>query len=356
MNTISRASLLCAALLGLAVVAVRADPPATGKVLLLENQRTLEGDIERQGDQYVIRKGGGEMTLSADRVLHLCASWDDAFAFMQSQANLHDPDEHLRLARWCELNSLHGRAIDETNRALAMRPNHLPTKQYLATLQKTPGVTAQPAAQQVKAGPDAAPPVIDLSAECLALFNTRIQPILMNTCATCHASGKGGDFKLLRCEDATVNRRAVQFNLAAVVGQIDFERPEVSPLLVKSFSKHGNATQAPLQGRDSIPFQMLQAWVKQTVQNNPHLHREPVKVAVAPPVVAPSVHQPATPAPGAQFAVGNVSQPPAPVANVQPTPPGTPQTVQFASTAPTTVVHQDEFSEVHYNSKWHPGR
>ena len=62
-----QAALVCSALLGLVVVPAWADPPATGKVLLLENLHTLEGDIERQGDQYVVRKGDGEMRLSAVR-------------------------------------------------------------------------------------------------------------------------------------------------------------------------------------------------------------------------------------------------------------------------------------------------
>src|SRR4051794_3472242 len=78
---------------------VHADPP-TGKVLLLDNQRTLEGDIHRQGDHYIIRRGIGEMTLPASQAMRLCTSWDDALAFMHAQANLRDPDERLRLARW----------------------------------------------------------------------------------------------------------------------------------------------------------------------------------------------------------------------------------------------------------------
>ncbi len=247
MKTIHPFALGVLTLLGLmAAGTAHADPPlrATGKVLLLDNFRTLEGDIQRQGEQYIVHRGAGEMVLSASKGLRLCASWEEAFAFMQSQANLRDPDERLRLARWCESNGQRALAVSEVKHALDMRPGHPDTVAYWKKLQNAPsaGPTGGMAA---KLNPDAGLPVVDLSAECLALFNTRIQPLLMNACAGCHASGRGGEFKLVHCVDATVNRRATQINLAAVLAQIKFEQPESSPLLYKSFSKHGLTAQAP---------------------------------------------------------------------------------------------------------------
>src|SRR5437879_4764533 len=74
-----------------------APAPRTGHVLVLANERPLEGDIERQGDQFLIRRGGSEVWLPADKAARLCASWDEAYQFMCSRANLRDPDERLRL-------------------------------------------------------------------------------------------------------------------------------------------------------------------------------------------------------------------------------------------------------------------
>src|SRR5205814_457637 len=139
MKTLSHLPLAAVALLGLLSTArVHADPPLwpTGKVLLLDNQRVLEGDIQKQGDQYVIRRGICEMTVPAGQAMRLYASWDDAYAFMQSQANLRDPDERLRLASWCEMNGLRGQALAEAARAVEMRPNHTASRQLLAKLQK----------------------------------------------------------------------------------------------------------------------------------------------------------------------------------------------------------------------------
>ena len=63
-----------AALLAWLALTATADPPAqvttagpatAGRVLILENQRTLEGDVERVGDQYRVRRSTGEMWVAA---------------------------------------------------------------------------------------------------------------------------------------------------------------------------------------------------------------------------------------------------------------------------------------------------
>src|SRR5437879_227562 len=73
-------------------------PPTTGKVLLLTSERLLEGDIERIGDRYRIRRGLSEVWIPADKGLRLCVDVQEAYALMKSRANLADADERLRLA------------------------------------------------------------------------------------------------------------------------------------------------------------------------------------------------------------------------------------------------------------------
>src|SRR5439155_23810770 len=68
-------------------------PRATGRVLVLDNDRTLEVEIERQGDQYVIRPAAGETTLPASKALRLCADYPEAYLYLRSRTNLDDPDE-----------------------------------------------------------------------------------------------------------------------------------------------------------------------------------------------------------------------------------------------------------------------
>src|ERR1700676_4124238 len=99
-------SLCVAAIIVPAAVRLRAAEPkpplATGHVLILDNERTLEGDIERDGDRYRIRRSIGETWVPGDKVLRLCANWQDAYDYLRTSANLMDPDERIRLARWCQ--------------------------------------------------------------------------------------------------------------------------------------------------------------------------------------------------------------------------------------------------------------
>src|SRR5947209_6469970 len=102
MTTTQRGGLCALAAVGLAWAGLRAQdgtPRLTrGRVLMLQNGRALEGEVELTGDQYRIRQKGGEMWLPVERARCLCADWDDAFARLARQANLNDPDERVRLA------------------------------------------------------------------------------------------------------------------------------------------------------------------------------------------------------------------------------------------------------------------
>src|SRR6516162_3115359 len=124
--------LIALGVLGLASgSAPAADPPRSlqkGKVLLLRNEHTMEGDIERVGDQYRVGRRVGETWIPADRVLCLAASMADAHAFLRSRANLSDADERLRLANWCRVNGLHEQELAELEAAAQQRPDHAETQ------------------------------------------------------------------------------------------------------------------------------------------------------------------------------------------------------------------------------------
>ena len=76
-----------------------------------------------------------------------------------------------------------------------MRPEHAPTKQFIAQLERTASAKAPAplpaAASKAPARPVVAAATIDVNAETLSLFTQKIQPILMNTCANCHTEGRG---------------------------------------------------------------------------------------------------------------------------------------------------------------------
>jgi hypothetical protein len=269
---------LLAGVLPLALLAVctRAQPPGavaqTGKVLVLENERTLEGDIERLGEQYRVRRSVGETWIQGVRVLRLCASLEEAYRFLRGRANLNDPDEHLRLAEWCRERGLREQALAEARQAVALRPDHPRSQRLLTVLEQAP---AAPVAARAEAEP--ACPMLDVNTESLAAFATRVQPILMNACAGCHANGKGGAFKLVRSFEVGIgNRRHTQQNLTAVLGQVNLGQPQNSPLLLKAVSFHASGMeQPPLKGQQAAAYKTLEDWVVKTVAHNPQLREQP---------------------------------------------------------------------------------
>jgi hypothetical protein len=281
-----------------------APPPAatTGTVLVLENEHTLEGEIEQIGTQYRVRRSVGETWVPADRALRLCADAKGAYEFLRSRVNPDDADERLRLAYWCRQHSLPAQALDEVREAVRLRPGDAPSRNLLDHLLRaaepvrtppTPTATAV-ADKTVDRGPD-----VDLSADCLGQFATRVQPILMNTCAACHTAGKGGKFQLTRAyEFDAANRKTTRENLAAVLGQVNLSDPDGkgSPLLTKAVSVHGATAQAPLKDRRAPAYKVLEEWVKLTLANNPQLQErvptpKPQPADASPTAAVPNMSQ-----------------------------------------------------------------
>jgi hypothetical protein len=256
-----------------------------GTILLLQSERGLEGKIEKIGDQYRIQRGSSEVWLPAEKSMRLCVDWDDAYAFMKSRANLGDPEERLRLAHWCQMNNLKPQALEEAKEALKMRPNHAESRQLVAMLTRSLAAPQNSAAAATRPNKTVPTPPIDVSSDTLALFVTRVQPILMNTCVNCHSGGKGGDFQLIRAESG--QHSATQTNLAAVLKQLNVDTPVLSPLLIKAVSRHGNTTQSPIKDRKAVAYQSLIGWIDYLFANNPQLKSKEIageRRGVGPPI------------------------------------------------------------------------
>jgi hypothetical protein len=344
MITMTR-SLLCVVFLaaGFSVRAADPAPGRAGRVLVLDNEHTLEGDIVREGNDYHVRRGGAETWLPGDKVLCLCGSYEEAYEFLRGRANLQDADERLRLARWCHLHNLRAQAHAEAAAAVALRPSDRDAAQVLHSLDRAAAAAqARPdPGKREEPGPEALPPV-DFNSEALGPFGTRVQPILMNTCASCHAGGHAGAFKLQRVfEDGVANRRATQHNLAAALAQVNPEHPLSSPLLVKAVSIHGDLGQAPLKGRQTPTYRALEEWVQLAVgQGTPHEFAAPVAMpegAAPKSELAPVEVHPASPSgPPSSFAVPpSTAAPPA---------------------GPTERAPVDPFDPVLFNRQMHPAK
>src|SRR6516165_5173763 len=118
--------IVCATALVVLPVHARGDDlstPASGKLLVLDNERTIEGEIDRHEGQYRVHRPVGELWIPAENVLHLCNTKEEAYAFLRTRANLRDPDEHIRLAHWCQARGLKTQAVQEAREAVELRPN-----------------------------------------------------------------------------------------------------------------------------------------------------------------------------------------------------------------------------------------
>lgn len=339
--------LLC----GLIVVAGPAlaaapDRPATGTVLLLVNNRTLEGDIEQVGDQYRVRHNFGMTWVPGDGVLRLCKDKEDALAFLRRRANLRDPDERLRLARWCHLRGLREQAIAEVKAAVELRPEHEESRRLLQYLKQATLQAPEAAAAAAPAQPRTDKPAVELNADAMSQFATRVQPILMNACARCHVASGAGSFRLQRTYAVGLaNRRVLQQNLAEVLKQLNLRQPEYSPLLIKAVSAHGPTGEAPLRGRQAEAFKALDGWVRLTLANNPHLNERLPAAETARP-----------------FAEAAAVSRPVPVRDdraVIPAPPALPAAARKAPETPPPPPEAnaaDDYDVTPFNRQMHPGR
>jgi hypothetical protein len=327
-------------------------PASQGKIALLANGRLLEGEIERVGDQYRVRRTTGETWLSAEQVRHLCGSLEEALAYLRGQTNLQDPDERLRLARWCMVYGLRSQALAEASAAVELRPNHAESVRLVRALQRslaTADSTPAPAAPGPPAS-ESSPPPQPYNPASLGLFVSKVQPILMNTCASCHATGKGGNFKLQRIygEGGSGNQRTTQYNLMAALAQLDRAAPAQSALLSKATLIHyANADQPPIRDRKSPAYRALEEWVHLALTGLPK------------PAVGPATPQAVLVKPSPE----NVAKPQVPL-EVTAKPPAEPEPAasHFAQPAPAeetpapATEPADEFDPMIFNRQMHRGK
>lgn len=272
-----------------ALLAAQADPNqptlTRGSVLIVDEYRILEGDIERVGNQYRIKRQLGETWVPATANLRLCADRREAYRYLAAQANLVDPDERMRLARWCLIRGLRDEALAEGQAALRLAPKNQQIQQFVRELQRMPQALPQDGGLQLVQHevPVERP---ELPAEALGMFINKVQPILMNACVRCHINGRGGDFDLMRATEGVGDSRAVRHNLSVVLKFIDRNAPHESELLVKSANVHGGMELPPLRGKQSPAYQTLEAWVRLAVAA-PTGARAPLQ-PVAPPVLVPT--------------------------------------------------------------------
>lgn len=297
---------------GLAV----AGSPAKTRVVVLDNENLIEGEVTKVASGYQIRRAvGGDITLPANRILTVVADRKAAYAVVLERANRRDADERLRLARWCLANGLPDEALAEARTAARMRPGFAAAERYALSLEamakKAPVV--DPAVIPAKAESPARDtvtdvPALDYNGESFPFFASRVNPVLMNTCANCHARDDAKVFKLTRVG----GRGGATRNLMAALPHVNPADPTASMFLLKAVTPHGGAADAPIKTRAHPAYQTLETWARfarapeGTATPEPILPAEPRKLPELP------AEKAAASPPGEAFGQDSTTAPPKP--------------------------------------------
>ena len=266
---------------GLPSLRAQTSPVASGsapieRLLLLQNGKVVKGVIRQSAAGYVVIVTGGQMVLPFDQVRLEAADLEDAYRQLRDTLPDHTAAAHIELARWCVTNGMPDYARKELRAALRREPDSTVAKNMLQrindqllTTKEVPAVVqrngqfsflgdAKPGIQPESLG--------GLSREAAADYMSKVQPLLVNRCATagCHGPGSGNSFELQRAKLGKAPPKIYsERNLAAVIQRLDLERPLSSPLLVKMRGETKSVgTRQSHGGLSQEQQQTLRAWIE----------------------------------------------------------------------------------------------
>lgn len=250
----------------------RSVPPSTpatidsGTVLLFDHGGMIEGQIDRVGNRFRVRQAGGEMMLPASTGAVLLPDKQSAYETMRQRVRNGDARQRAILARWCLNHGLKAEAMKEADEALRQAPDDDTIRRFVDDLRLQ--ATLPPPRSIATKSPEVVPARhetvvnVEIPASAQTLFTSKVQPILINACAGCHARPGVAPFVLTRPSLMFGDRRATQLNLASVVDAIRRDDPGKSPLLLNALNLHGGAAQPPLRDRESPAYRHLEEFVR----------------------------------------------------------------------------------------------
>lgn len=135
--------------------------------------------------------------------------------------------------------------------------------------------------------PPAKLPPGDFNTVAAKTFPTKVQPILSNLCASCHAKPDyAGTFKLKAIPTGFADADAARANAVAAVVHIDRAGPSASDLLAKCVTAHGGQKLPACRDRSHPAYATLELWA----------HGMTLAEGSPVPVVVPAVKPPLPPA------------------------------------------------------------
>src|SRR5205823_26059 len=112
--------------------------PATSQTVLLKsNGQVLRGVVTEEADRYVVRVPGGEIRVPKREAERTFDSIAAAYRYKRANVPEGDPDEHLKLARWCLTQKMMAEAKAEVQAVLVLSPKAREAKAMLASIEAT---------------------------------------------------------------------------------------------------------------------------------------------------------------------------------------------------------------------------
>jgi hypothetical protein len=282
----------------MAQLLAQAPQAAAEQYLLMKNDRVMVGQIERRGENFLIRIAeNSHVTISKDQVLYVGSSLHDLYQYKLRGMIKPNTGDHFKLTRWCMSTGLLDEAVTHYQQVAHSAGEHPRVKQLAVELKdqllKVPefreylglppigraaggpvtlasATVTETQDSQVRHAGGGAP----LPPEVVAKFSERVQPILLNRCsqAACHGGQTKTSLRLLEPHPRFGNQTNSD-NLRSVLAFITADGRGEAPLLAYANRAHGLQRKPGIEITETQLMKELQDWIQ--------LVRHPVVTAQA---------------------------------------------------------------------------
>jgi len=267
-------------------------PAPSSAVLLLTNGGVKQGLISVDQAGYILHVGGSKIPYPKRMVVGKFRTLEEAYAYQHERLPERDPDESMKLARWCLTNQLESQAKIELQTVLALSPKYREAERMLQKIGEGEARRAARDSNVVQANAEAVEgqperisrAVLDRASRDMGIsslpqieglskaaavrrveeFRRHVHLVLQARCARCHNENYAGDFRLVQVKTkSAMTSDAIRANLDATLNLVDWENPAKSVLLSSTLRPHGAGTnKRPIfTGSNDLMYQILAKWI-----------------------------------------------------------------------------------------------
>ena len=267
--------------------------PSTFSVLLMSNGTVVRGEIvdDPAGGVYRLKTRGGQVPYPKSSVKRAGQSIDELYRYQVAALPPGDPEERMKLVRWCLTEHLPALAREQLVDVLKLCPDDAEANRMAANLDaNTPAGNRDPDVRQTsgemprgdapatldpgivkkvrKGFGNSLPEIFDLppaqAVRRASEFAEYVQPVLQQSCASCHNEKYQGDFQLVQVRNKKDLRNPdiVRANLDAALRLVNPDDPARSDLLSACLVPHGPNKGAIFRGPNDGEYRKVVTWVR----------------------------------------------------------------------------------------------